>query len=72
MSYWCLKSETASRRFQPGEGPSRGHLRDCENFADGSFAALDSIAWGLHYAAYLVPGHVTEWLVPDSGLSGVW
>ena len=23
-----------------GEGPSRGLLRDCENFADGSFAAL--------------------------------
>ena len=26
--------------FQPGEGPSRGLLRDCENFAEGSFAAL--------------------------------
>ena len=25
---------------QPGEGPSRGLLFDCENFADGSFAAL--------------------------------
>ena len=35
-----LKCESASRRFQPGEGPSRGLLRDCENFADGSFAAL--------------------------------
>ena len=23
-----------------GEGPSRGLLRDCENFADGPFAAL--------------------------------
>ena len=27
----CLKCESASRRFQPGEGPSRGLLRDCEN-----------------------------------------
>ena len=25
----CLKCESASRRFQPGEGPSRGLLRDC-------------------------------------------
>ena len=24
-----LKCESASRRFQPGEGPSRGLLRDC-------------------------------------------
>ena len=30
----------SSRRFHPGEGPSRGLLCDCENFADGSFAAL--------------------------------
>ena len=29
-----------SMRFQPGEGPSRGLLRYCENFADGSLAAL--------------------------------
>ena len=34
---WCLNSasvclicESASRRFQPGEGPCRGLLRDCE------------------------------------------
>ena len=33
-----LKCESASRRFQTGEGPSRSLLRDCEN--DGSFAAL--------------------------------
>ena len=25
-----MKCESASRRFQPGEGPSRGLLRDCE------------------------------------------
>ena len=37
------------RRFQPGEGPSRGLFRDCENFADGSFAAVQ---WSsLHHAA---------------------
>ena len=34
---WC---ESASRHFQPREDPSRGLLRDYENFADGSFAAL--------------------------------
>ena len=27
-------------RFQPGEGPSTDLLPDCENCADGSFAAL--------------------------------
>ena len=36
----CLKCESISRRFQPRRGPSRGLLRDCGNFADGSFAAL--------------------------------
>ena len=30
----CLKCESTSRNFQPGEGTSRGLLRDCENFAD--------------------------------------
>ena len=25
---------------EPGEGSSRGLLRDCENFADGLFSAL--------------------------------
>ena len=34
------KCESVSRRFQPGEGPSKGLLCDCEIFADGSFAAL--------------------------------
>ena len=42
MSYWCLKSETASRRFQPGEGPSRGHLLDCEIFANLCFTFVSS------------------------------
>ena len=37
---WCLKCQSASRHFQPREDPSRGLLRDYENFADGSFAAL--------------------------------
>ena len=27
-------------RFQPGEGPNRSLLCDCENIAEGSFAAL--------------------------------
>merc|ERR1712155_243953 len=30
----------ASRRFQPGEGPSRGLLRDCTNSPINRFAAL--------------------------------
>ena len=40
VSSQCLECESASSLFQPGEGPSRGLFRDCENFADGSFAAL--------------------------------
>ena len=31
---YCLKCESAIRSFQPGEGPSRGLLRDCEIFAN--------------------------------------
>ena len=34
------RSASSSRRFQQGVGPSRGILHDCENFADGPFAAL--------------------------------
>ena len=31
LSQWqCLKCENDSRHFQPGEGPSRGLLRDCK------------------------------------------
>ena len=38
----CLNSECerASRRFQPGEGPSRGLLRDCTTSPINRFAAL--------------------------------
>ena len=36
-------------RFQPGEGLRRGIFHDCENFPDGSFAAVQ---WSsLHHAA---------------------
>ena len=46
-------------RFQPGEGPNTDLLRDCENFTDGSFAALsanvivdmDTNCWDLQAAA---------------------
>ena len=31
----CLKCESTFRRFQLGEGPSRGPLQDCENIAEG-------------------------------------
>ena len=37
MSFKC---ESASRRFQPGEGPSRGLLRDCTISPINRFAAL--------------------------------
>ena len=30
----CLKCESAGRRFQPGEGPSRVLLRDCKILAN--------------------------------------
>ena len=33
-------SQSWTRRLQPGEGPNRGLLRDCVNFAEGSFTAL--------------------------------
>ena len=36
----CLKCESASRHFQPGEGPSRGLLRDCTTSPINRFAAL--------------------------------
>ena len=39
-SQQCLKCESASRRFQPGEGPSRGLLRDCTTSPINRFAAL--------------------------------
>ena len=35
-----MKGESASRRFQPGEGPSRGLLRDYEPLDGPSFQAL--------------------------------
>ena len=38
----CLKCKSACKRFQLEEGPSRGFLRVCEIFVDGSFAALVS------------------------------
>ena len=41
--------------FQPGVGPCRGLFCDCENFADGSFAALTLT---LIHAAYLSGGWV--------------
>ena len=35
-----LKCESGSSRFQPGEGPSRGLLRDCTTSPINRFAAL--------------------------------
>ena len=36
----CLKCESGSSRFQPGEGPSRGLLRNYEPTDGPSFEAL--------------------------------
>ena len=33
--------------YHEGRAPSKGLLRDCENFADGSFAALLLVNHGL-------------------------
>ena len=46
-------------------GPSRGLLRDCENFADGSFAALSYFTLSVQTGGcgsssrYRVPAHLT-------------
>ena len=40
VSSQCLKCESATRCLHPGEGPSRGLLRDCDVKTDGSSAAL--------------------------------
>ena len=36
-----LKCESTSGLFQPGEGLSRGLLRDCVHFAEGSLLPLE-------------------------------
>ena len=38
---YCLKCESGSSRFQLGEGPSRGLLRDYELSDGPSFQALE-------------------------------
>ena len=40
VSEECLKCESASRHFQLGGCPSRGHCRDCEILGELSFEAL--------------------------------
>ena len=42
-SQLCLKCESASRRFQPGEGPSIGLLRDYKPL-DGTFSSTNANA----------------------------
>ena len=54
-----LKYKRGSRFFQPRESPSRSLLCDCENFTDGSFAAL---APCLGLALRLVAAAVTRTL----------
>ena len=41
-----LKCESATRRFQPGPGPSRGLLRDCRIFAN---LRLTFVSSSMHY-----------------------
>ena len=47
---------SASRHFQPGKGPSRGILRDCENFADGLFAVPPPVQGPSTAATTFTPG----------------
>ena len=60
----CPKCGSASRSrgFQPGEGPGRHLLHNCENFADGSFAALISSVscWVTDWVHVLMIPTVTE------------
>ena len=48
----CLKCESGSSRFQPGEGPSRGLLRDYEH-SDGTFSSTT----GHPHPNHAVGGH---------------
>ena len=46
---YCLKCESTSRHFQPGEG-LRGLLRDCKtlrNLREGLFEALEQVEDGI-------------------------
>ena len=52
VSLQCRKCESASRRFQPGEGPSWGLLRDCET--DGSLYSTSLSRAGLWAAVGMV------------------
>ena len=60
----CPKCGSASRSrgFQPGEGPGWHLLRNCENFADGSLAALISSVscWVTDWVHVLMIPTVTE------------
>ena len=49
FSIMCLKFESGSSSFQPGEGPSRGLLRDCTTSPINRFAALVLAAQCRHY-----------------------
>ena len=40
IRHYAIQCESASRHFQPGEGPSRGLLRDYEPSDGPSFQAL--------------------------------
>ena len=50
MVWFGLKCESASRCFQPGEGPSRGLLLDCTTSPINRFAALIVIILCSHHA----------------------
>ena len=52
----CLKCESGSSRFQPGEGPSRGPLRDYEpSDSDGAFWSTNSHWCRVLRTATLIP-----------------
>ena len=52
--------------YHKGQAPSKGLLRDCENFADGSFAALLLVNHGLTDVQYRCSGDAINFLLTGS------
>ena len=78
----CLKCESASSCFQPGEGPSRGLLRDCENRwiiwrSTSSLVSCTLAPWSQESCQHQVAGlvlkygqHTFDWTVSGEGEGG--
>ena len=66
----CLKCESASRHFQPEEGPSRGILSDCEIFANLRLKLYGAVLTCLHVSPQYVPRDVRGVPGPRAGAGG--